>query len=166
VFNEKEWKKEYRQRNKQRISKYQHEWYLRNKEHLKEYRQENRGRETERNRLWRILHRKEFNEWARDYNKKMRIECLIHYGGNPPRCACCNENHIDFLTLDHINGHGRQEIKRFGYRSGSYFYSWLIKNNFPVLLQVMCYNCNCSKKDSEKLFCPVHHPELYIKESD
>lgn len=127
----------------------------------KEYRLKNRDRINSNQRRWRLRNPERFSILQKHSIQKKRLQCLVHYGGNPPKCACCGESYIKFLTLDHLDGHGREEVKKFGYRSGSYFYGWLIKNGFPILLQVMCYNCNCSKKDSGNQFCPVHHPELY-----
>ena len=77
------------------------------------------------------------------YNQKLRLEVLIHYGGNPPKCACCGESHIEFLTIDHIHGGGRKHSKITGL--GTSFYKWLRKNNFPDGFQVLCWNCNCAK---------------------
>jgi hypothetical protein len=99
------------------------------------------------------------------YKENLKLEVFIHYSSNPPKCACCGETEIRFLTIDHIKGNGQEErLKIYGSRtfSGSAFYSWLRKNNFPDLsLQVMCSNCNMAKGKSKTQFCPVHHPEQY-----
>src|SRR5262245_31945117 len=40
----------------------------------------------------------------RDRLVELRVLALEHYGGSPPRCACCGEQDAGFLTLDHIDG--------------------------------------------------------------
>lgn len=69
--------------------------------------------------------------------QKRRLICLIHYGGDPPKCDCCGERIIEFLTIDH---NGIKPDKKF--RSGDNLYGWLIKNNFPKGFRVLCLNCN------------------------
>lgn len=119
--------------------------------------------------------REKMNEYSRNYYKRNRVDCrarerklmqkiklevLTHYGGNPPKCACCGESHIEFLVLDHIRAEGTKHRRKLGY-GGSNFYRWLIKNNFPDGYQVLCANCNTAKWNYKEKFCPVHHPELY-----
>jgi len=69
-------------------------------------------------------------------------ELVLKLYGN--KCACCGESRKEFLTLDHINEDGANWRKRFG-KSGSYFYQWVVKNNFPEDLQILCWNCNLAK---------------------
>lgn len=84
--------------------------------------------------------------WQNEHTKRQRIKVLEHYGKN---CACCSENNIEFLTIDHINGGGNQHRKEIIERGearcgGSGFYNWLIKNNFPEGFRTLCQNCNAS----------------------
>jgi hypothetical protein len=72
--------------------------------------------------------------------KRMRLEVLIHYGGDPPRCACCEEAHVEFLAIDHIEGGGGKHRQKIGA-----FYPWLIRNKFPKGFRVLCHNCNFSR---------------------
>ena len=81
--------------------------------------------------------------------KLTKLLVLRHYGGNPPKCAKCNEKNIKFLCLDHINNDGNIQRKKLS-KLGTVFYRWLIKNNFPKGLQVLCYNCN-RIKSSQKI---------------
>lgn len=96
--------------------------------------------------LYRERHRKDYNEKQRGYLRKYRrrdkLIVLIHYSGNPPKCQCCGENHIEFLTIDHINNDGAKDRKKG--LMGHVFYKWLIKNGFPEGYRILCYNCNCS----------------------
>ena len=81
------------------------------------------------------------------YRVKTRLKVLTHYGGNPPKCACCGEEHIEFLSIDHIAGGGDKHRKKIGGSrscSSLVMYRWLIKNNFPKGFRILCYNCNCA----------------------
>jgi hypothetical protein len=75
---------------------------------------------------------------------KLKIEVFSHYG---TICQCCGESQIDFLCIDHINGGGRQERNRNKLSGGNGFYKWLRNNGYPSGYQVLCYNCNCAKRD-------------------
>jgi len=84
--------------------------------------------------------RKQYQKW-----KKM---VLKHYGGDPPKCANCGYNNINCLEIDHLNNEGTtQRRELFGSQggSGTRFYRWLIKNNFPPGYQILCKNCNWLK---------------------
>jgi hypothetical protein len=113
-------------------------------------------------------------EWSRKnkdkihgYHLRRKMQVLFHYGGNLPKCACCSESHVEFLTLDHIKGDGAEHRRQITGDprkcSGHHIYAWIIKNNFPEGFQVLCCNCNMAKGRSKVRFCPVHHPELYSK---
>ena len=78
---------------------------------------------------------------AKKRREKYRLLCLKYYSNNTLSCACCGENKLEFLAIDHIKGNGfkhRKEIK-----NPSIFY-WLIKNNYPKGFRVLCHNCNLS----------------------
>ena len=83
------------------------------------------------------------NKYIRKVRQKARLEVLTHYGGNPPRCGCCGENHLQFLGIDHINGGGSKHRREF--KIGGSFYPWLRQNNYPIGYQVLCHNCNLAK---------------------
>jgi len=94
--------------------------------------------------------------------RKRREIVLFFYGGNPPKCACCGEMEIKFLTLDHINNDGakhRRELWKNNKKGGN-LCQWLITNNFPKGFQILCYNCNCAKGFYGK--CP-HQDKGIIK---
>ena len=79
------------------------------------------------------------------HTKRMKYLALAMYSGEPPHCVCCNESNLTFLTIDHIAGGGRHEIRELGLDAGRKFYTWLIKQPFnPSKYRTLCYNCNYS----------------------
>jgi hypothetical protein len=50
------------------------------------------------------------NERCRKKWRKDRELCLKHYGS---KCNCRGEDRDEFLAIDHINGGGNQERKKF-----------------------------------------------------
>ena len=88
-------------------------------------------------------------EYHKKYRQKLRRIVLEYYGGNPPKCACCGENHIEFLCIDHINGGGNEHLRKIGI---AYLYAWLRKKNFPKGYRVLCHNCNISLGNYN--YCP------------
>jgi hypothetical protein len=80
---------------------------------------------------------------ARRYQQQKKLTVLTHYSGSPPKCQCCGERVIQFLTIDHVNNDGHAH-RRAGFAGGA-LYGWIIGNNFPSGFQVMCWNCNCGK---------------------
>jgi hypothetical protein len=96
---------------------------------------------------YREKHKKDYNEkqrgYARKYRKINKKLVFTHYGGNPPKCACCGESHMEFLAIDHINGGGNKQRKQG--LNGHTLYAWLIKNNYPEGYRVLCHNCNLAR---------------------
>ena len=78
----------------------------------------------------------------RERHQKLRTEVLSHYGGSPPKCVCCGEATEKFLSIDHVNGGGREHRRRM---RASSIYEGLRKEGLPGGFQVLCYNCNCAK---------------------
>ena len=80
------------------------------------------------------------NAGMRRFVKKRRLQVMDYYGR---KCACCGDNHIEFLTIDHINNDGakhRKEIK------GQNLPAWIYRHNYPKGFQILCFNCNEAKK--------------------
>ena len=82
------------------------------------------------------------NELAKRLKRKQRITAIEHYGN---KCVCCGERGLRFLTFEHKNGDGAKHRKETGTGGGSNFARWLIKNNFPKSIEILCYNCNCAR---------------------
>ena len=60
-------------------------------------------------------------------------------------CACCGEIQSEFLTLDHVNNDGNAHRKQIG-SQGENFLKWIIANDYPGAIQVLCWNCQWGKK--------------------
>jgi hypothetical protein len=71
---------------------------------------------------------------------KIRLKAMEPYG---VFCHCCGEKEKCFLSFDHINGEGTKHRREVG--SGTPFYLWVIKNNWPDFLTILCHNCNMAK---------------------
>ena len=102
---------------------------------------------------YELVGEKYFEKWEKEIEHKasrkrqfrdLRNFFLSHYGGGKMKCVCCGEKQLLFLTLDHVNNDGYcDEIKKKN--SGVKYYKYLIKHNFPSVLQTLCWNCNCGK---------------------
>lgn len=92
---------------------------------------------------WGLKNPKRKKEIDKRHKLKLRIEVLEHYGGKNPRCACCGEGEIKFLSIDHIRGNGNKHRGKVG--RGNAFYYWLKRNNYPKGYQILCHNCNLAK---------------------
>lgn len=86
------------------------------------------------------LRRKKYLSHYADSRHKIKYDVLEYYGGH---CELCGQTDFSKLSLDHIEGGGRQHRKEIlGTDSGSKFYKWVFKNK-PDNLRLLCYNCNC-----------------------
>jgi hypothetical protein len=87
----------------------------------------------------------------------MKTKIVNHYTSGKMACQCCGVSGLKFLTIDHIDGSGKywrtiignQVLGKDGRIRPAIrpadFYRWIIKNNYPTNLQILCYNCNCAK---------------------
>lgn len=86
-----------------------------------------------------------------DYQKakarERRKMVLDHYGAY---CHCCNETIYEFLSIEHVENDGYRD--RQNNRKGSGMIKWLIKNDYPQNITILCYNCNLAK--GHHGFCP------------
>ena len=70
--------------------------------------------------------------------QKQRTEILNYYGN---KCVCCGEAERLFLELDHVNNDGAEHRRGVG----TNLMGWIIRNNFPNTIQLLCKNCNWGK---------------------
>ena len=144
-----EYWRRYHQIHKIQLMQYQREYQQKNKKKILEqhrkYYQSNKERILLRTRKWRKENTMKCKEISKKSNWKLKIEVLTHYGGNPPKCACCGETEIKFLSIDHMNNDGAEHKRKINKKGGSSFYCWLRKNGFPKGYQILCFNCNSAK---------------------
>lgn len=131
--NSKEYDKNYREENRDRLREY-------NTEYQRKKRGSIRINITDGNAADRARIKN------RDRFRETRTECLAHYGEGEIECKCCGENNVKFLTMDHINNDGaahRRQLTKTG--KGGNIYHWIKRNNFPSGFQILCFNCNSGK---------------------
>jgi hypothetical protein len=82
------------------------------------------------------------------YRRKVKLQVFTHYCKGKPVCCIddCNINDMDMLSLDHVNDNGSSHRKEVGAKTGTFMYEWAIKNNYPKIFQVMCWNHNIKKQ--------------------
>jgi hypothetical protein len=128
-------------------AKYSREWAetaggIAYKEKHKEYAKEWRKRNPEKKKA--IQQRSLYNA---------RLKVLKYYSNKEaPECKCCQEKTFGFLQIDHIEGDGAEHRRQIGKKSplgGNGFIYWLIKNDYPTGFQVLCANCNYSKRTNK-----------------
>ena len=92
----------------------------------------------------RLKHNAYMNQWSRTYYVKRRMMVIDYYSKGKRKCNCCGEKEYKFLCIDHIKGGGskhRKELKT----GGRHYVDWLIRNNYPKGIQILCHNCNLAK---------------------
>lgn len=92
------------------------------------------------------------------HRQKTILTVLEHYCNGDPRCECCGERNIKFLTMDHINDDGFTHRGRVG---GPHAIARdLIKRGFPPEIVIRCYNCNLGRQRNGGI-CP-HKEEQHM----
>ena len=81
---------------------------------------------------------------VRDYRTK-RDQCVEAYGR---ACAYCGEDRVEYLAFDHVNDDGKDHRYEEGSNrvSGPALLTWMIKNEYPASIQLLCHNCNHAKR--------------------
>lgn len=121
--------RQYYQNNKEKHAAYGRVYRLKHKQIIKE-----------KSRLKRLANKEQIRERTKQWKRATREKIITHYGG---KCICCGEKEYKFLALDHKNGGGAQHKKQVG-RSAS-FLNWIVRNNYPDIIQILCHNCNQAK---------------------
>ena len=93
--------------------------------------------------VWYAKNRERRRAYARAVGRQRKLEVLEAYGGAV--CLCCGDTHVEFLSIDHINGDGADHRRRVAGDRRFPLYQWLKKNSFPPGFRVLCMNCNVGK---------------------
>lgn len=137
----KQQKKDYYANNREKINSYNKEWRKNNPEKFKESINKYTEKNKDKINKYRV-------EWQKNKRQRDRITIIDKYGG---KCICCGESNEVFLAYDHINGGGLKHHKELR-QQGMTMTKWIIKNNFPDTIQILCHNCNYAKHRLGK--CP------------
>jgi hypothetical protein len=100
-----------------------------------------------RNRAYKLAHPEQTRQIAVAWKAKVKLEVLTHYSSHPPTCSWCKYSDVRALSIDHVNGGGKQHRATL---NGYHIYSWLRKNGYPDGYQVLCMNCQFIKKAEDK----------------
>lgn len=107
---------------------------------------------------YRMRNKEAYREQNARYRLKLKTVVLSHYGHGMPRCYCCGELNIEFLTLDHMDNDGK--VDRLTTGGGHAAYRWLKSNSFPDRnFKIACFNCNAARYFYKK--CP-HRTQMAI----
>lgn len=93
-------------------------------------------------RLYRLANHERAVASDRAKYKALKALIINHYSGGTNSCACCGEVGMAFLTIDHITPQRQRG------NSGTRLYASLRAQGFPPGFQVLCFNCNCAKRDN------------------
>jgi len=133
---------------------YMRGYYAANREKITARRRAKHAADPERQRAYSRAyyagHHERRRALQRAYATNVKAVVLDKYGG--AICACCGETGLPFLTIDHIVPNGQHKRTGGGSQGGKNFYTWLRAHNYPPGFQVLCYNCNCAKRQSPE--CP------------
>jgi len=129
-------KKKYYETHKPYIQEWKNGWYQEHREHV-----------IAKSRLNHELNKEDRNDKNCERRRKIKAEVLTHYGKGKLACVRCGFDDLRALSIDHINGGGRQHAREIGQHSGTAMYSWLKKNNYPEGFQTLCGNCQWIKRD-------------------
>lgn len=85
-------------------------------------------------------------QYQKNFRHRLKQEMLQAYGA---ACVCCGEDREEFLTLDHIDGRGRDHGKTYAKwgMGGAHVYLDLRRKGWPKDdYRILCMNCNWAKR--------------------
>lgn len=128
---------------------YDKKYYLEHKEEKavydKKYRESHREDRAIYNKKYREANSDKLASDRKCCREKITLEVFTHYSGGKPKCGCCGEERIEFLSIDHIEGEGAAHRRSLKITGGYRFYRWLKKEGYPPGYRVLCYNCNLAR---------------------
>ena len=156
-LKEREYKREWRKRNREKENLYQQRYRLKNPEKIKGYLRKYREKHPERVKEfmkqdylkhmekrkkqvseYQKKNRKKITAYKTEYRRQRRLKIINAYGG---KCACCGESNQEFLAIDHVNGDGKKDRAKY---KNHQLHSIIIKLNYPPKYRILCHNCNMS----------------------
>lgn len=111
----------------------------------REARQKDPEKYRARCRTWHTKH----TEQKKIERRLVKYHVVAELGGN---CACCGEDDLRFLTIDHINQDGKQHRREVG-GSGHHVYLDIKRLGCPKdRFRVLCWNCHMATSRGD--ICP------------
>lgn len=105
---------------------------------------------AEHSRRWWEKNKARHNLTMKLLHDRLKLQVIREYGGC---CECCGEDHLEFLTIDHISGDGKTHRRQLGGYGGIAVYRWLRKKGFPKdNFRLLCLNCNWAR--GNRGYCP------------
>lgn len=132
--------KRWRDNHREQFNAYRREYSHRPEVKARYSSPEQKAKRNAYQKAWRDSHMERVNTRRKALYEKLRAEVLAFYGS---KCVCCGEAEPHFLCLDHINGEGKKDRKRYG-RAGIQWYCYL-RREHPTHVQILCHNCNMAK---------------------
>jgi hypothetical protein len=121
---------------------YRKEYNRTHREQHNEYVRRYRKSHPEQARIYYAKNKERLAKVRRARYEKVKLRVLSFYSRGTPKCSCCTETEIAFLSIDHIQGGGSKHRKTMKAYS---IYHWLERNGLPQGFQVLCMNCNVAK---------------------
>jgi len=85
----------------------------------------------------------------RKQQKNTRLKILYWYSNGLMKCDCCGTDDIRVLTIDHINGGGKQHVIKDKIKN---LHEYLYQYGYPEGYRILCWNCN--KSHGQYGYCP------------
>lgn len=99
---------------------------------------------TEACRRYNARHREAIARRAVEKTRRLKASVYEYYGAV---CNCCGETRSTMLSVDHVNNDGYKDRNNTSRGSStSRLYAKIIRLSFPADYQILCMNCNFSKK--------------------
>lgn len=154
-----EYKKRYDDARREEKNAKNREYYKNNKDKIREYYHTDHSHKVR-------------NAWHKEYRKRPEVKERLSRNLNAfyrrvwqeafqffGPCECCGESELEFLSIDHRNGNGKEERSRG--ISGIQILERLRREGWPEEAKkeyrLLCYNCNFTI--GHYGYCP-HHPEV------
>lgn len=89
----------------------------------------------------------------RQWTARLRLQVIDYYTQGTRKCMCphCPTVGHEFLTIDHVHNDGNTHRKTI---KSALMPRWVIKNNYPPNIQILCWNCNAAKQFYGNGVCP------------
>jgi hypothetical protein len=158
----KKWDEEHKEQMREYFKRYRDEHKEHRCNYNKQYRAEHIEQEKQYSKQYRDNHReqikqrmkrycqkpevkKQRNESVRKYQIKIKKIIVNHYTKGKMKCELCPEDTWEIFELHHPELNGKKDRENVNGATGTKFYRWVIKNNFPKGYMILCPNCHAKE---------------------